>query len=160
MEGQTLTVDEPEAGAWERAHLAVEKVIKKSKVAGQLFEQVYLGGYKVQAVKADLATAEEEYNEALQLAADTMGPFTGTCAGEILADAVRKAGTVWDPESTMVLGVLGGKPLKEQQKKLHNGREEDYLQYERRFLRIVEAAQVNAGAAPPAAPPTEGTPAE
>lgn len=160
MEGQVLTVDEPEAGAWERAHLAVTDVFKKSKVAGQLFEQVYMGGYKVQEVKADLATAEAEYNEALQLAMDTMGPFIGTCAGEMLEDGVRKAGTYWDPERNMVLGVLEGKPLKDSQKKLHDGREEDYLQFERRILRLVEGAQVNAGAAaPPAADPVEDTPA-
>ena len=157
LEGQTLTVEEFEPGSWQAAVDAASTVFKRAKTAGELFDRIYLGGYKVQEVRQHVEQHEAEWNEALMAAQEAMFPFEGTCAGELLADVVRKATKFREPELNMVTGMLSGKPLQASQKNLHDGREQDYLQYERRFLTILEGAQVTTigSSAPPEASPTE-----
>ncbi len=156
MAGQTLTVEEPSAGSWERATSAAHDVLKQAKVVGAMFEQVYLGGYKVQQLRQEIEADDAEFAEKLLLAQDTAAPFQGSCAGDLLAEVTRKAETFRDPERTMVLGVLDGKPLKTSQKTLHDNRERDYLDFERRFLRLVDEASVGAASPPPAPEDTTG----
>lgn len=156
MDDGTLTVDESEPGSWERASSAAHDVFKQAKVVGSMFEQVYLGGYKVQQVKQELDADDAQYTEKLQLAQDTAATFQGTCAGDLLVEVLAKASTFRDPERTMVLGVLDGKPLKTAQKTLHDNRETDYLAFERRFLRLKDEAVVNSDT--PAAPEPDPVP--
>jgi hypothetical protein len=150
LEGQTLAVDEIEPGAWDAALEATTVAFNRAKTAGDLFDHVYAGGYKVQQVRADLETFDAEWNEALAAARTAALPFEGTCAGEFLADILRKAVAYREPEIGMVNSVLGGKPLKASQKTLHDARNQDYREYERRYLGIVNAATVSqAFEAPP-----------
>lgn len=143
LEGQTLAVDEVDPGAWEAALEATTVAFNRAKTAGDLFDHVYLGGYKVQQVRADLETFNAEWEEALAAAGTAAMPFEGTCAGELLADILRKAVAYREPEIGMVNSVLGGKPLKASQKTLHDARNQDYREYERRYLYIVQGATVS-----------------
>ena len=150
LEGQPLAVQEVESGSWEAAYEATQTAFNRAKTAGDLFDHVYLGGYKVQQVRADMETFDREWEEALAAAQTTALPFEGTCAGELLADILRKATSYREPEIGMVNSVLGGKPLKASQKTLHDARNQDYREYERRFLGIVSGADITpAFEAPP-----------
>lgn len=142
LEGQTLAVDEIEPGAWEAAFEATTVAFNRAKTAGDLFDHVYSGGYKVQQVRADIEAFDAEWEEALAAATTAALPFDGTCAGELLADILRKAVAYREPEMGMVNSVLGGKPLKASQKTLHDARNQDYREYERRFIHIAQAADV------------------
>jgi len=163
LEGQTLAVQELEPGSWEAALEATQTAFNRAKTAGDLFDHVYLGGYKVQQVRADLETFDREWAEALAAAQAAALPFEGTCAGEFLADILRKATSYREPEIGMVNSVLGGKPLKASQKTLHDARNQDYREYERRFLSIKAGAEIAAGfeappedmTLPPEASPTQ-----
>jgi len=157
MEGKVLEVDEPAPGAWQESADAVHAVFKKAKVYGMLFEGVFGGSFKVQEIKGEMEAADKEWDELMVLAQDHAMRYEGTCAGDILAEMLRKADRYREPERNSVLGVLGGKPVQASAKQIHEGREEDYLQFERRYLRIVEEARVGA---PAAAPPAEEPPAE
>lgn len=158
MQDQVLQVDEPAPGAWSEASGAVHEVYKKAKIYGLLFEGVFGGSFKVQEIRKEMEAADAEWDELLLLAQDHVMRFDGTCAGEILAETLRKAERFREPERNLVLGVLGGKPVQASTKQVHEGREQDYLQFERRFLRILEEAKTG-GAAPEEAPVDE-TPAD
>jgi hypothetical protein len=156
LDGQTLTVEEFEEGSWQTAAEAAKTAFDRAKAAGSLFERVYGGGYKVQAVRADMQTAEDEWQAAVAAAHEAMAPFEGTCGGELLADVLRKANKFRDPEISMVEGMLGGKPLQASQQQMHEGREEDYREYQRRLNTILENADVRCvGSSAPEASPTE-----
>ncbi len=156
LEGQTLTVEEYEAGSWQAAADAAQTAFNRAKAAGSFFERVYGGGYKVQALRADMQRADEEWEAALAAAHEAMAPFEGTCSGELLADVLRKAEGFRTPELNMVNGMLGGKPLQARQQQMHEGREDDYRQYERKLLSILENADVQTvGSSVDEASPTE-----
>jgi hypothetical protein len=159
MEDQVLNIDEPVPGAWSEATEAVHEVYKKAKIYGLLFEGVFGGSFKVQEIRKEMDAADAEWDEILLLAQDHVMRFDGTCAGEILAETLRKAERFREPERNLVLGVLGGKPVQASTKQVHEGREQDYLQFERRFLRILEAAKTG-GEAPVEEPPADEVPAD
>jgi len=158
LEGQTLTVEEIEPGTWEAALEATTTAFNRAKTAGDLFDHVYLGGYKVQQVRADLETFDAEWEEALATAQAAALPLGATCASELLADILRKAIAYREPEINMVNNVLGGKPLQASQKTLHDARNQDYREYERRVLTIVQDVSVTQAFEPP--PETDTLPPE
>ena len=166
MEGETLVVDEAQPGSWEAAADAAKKAFNEAKAAGDMFDRVYLGGYKRQAVQADLQTAEAEWTEALAAAQEAALAFTGTCAGELLEDVLRKATRYHEPEMTMVNNMLAGKPLQQSHTVIHDGRNQDYRSYERKLQVILDNAEVRGPSVepleeeapieePPIASPTE-----
>jgi len=156
LEGETLVVEEPEPGAWDAATEAAKAAFHEAKAAGDLFDRVYLGGYKRQAVQADLQTAEAEWTAALAAAEEAALPFAGSCAGELLADVLRKATRYWEPELTMVDSMLAGKPLQASHKNIHDGRNQDYRAYQRRLQTILDGADVRtSGSAPPGEEPPQ-----
>jgi len=166
LEGQILVVDESEPGTWDAAVEAAKTAFGRAKAAGDLFERVYLGGYQRQAVQADLQTANTEWEEALAAAEEAAFPFSGTCAGELLADVVRKATKYREPEMNMVNNMLAGKPLQASHKNIHDGRNQDYRSYERSLQAILDGADVRTPGSeqaveeppveePPVASPTE-----
>ncbi len=165
MDGQTLEVDEPTAGAWNEAATACHEVFKKAKIYGVLFEGVFGGSFKVQEIRKEVEGADKEYEELKAVALDHVMRFQGSCAGEILEDVLRKADGFREPERNLVDGVLQGKPVQASTRQVHDGREEHYLKFERQFLRLWEEAVVGdpvggAGSAPDEPPPADEAPAD
>ena len=148
MEGQTLDVAEPVAGDWQAAADAADLLIRKAKVAGDLFNRVYLGGYMRQEVQRSLDANDAEYAEAQAAAAAAFAPFAGTCGGEVLDNVAFKADGYRTPERAMVVNALKGKPIQASQKNIHEGRSLDLRDFERRWMILRDGADVGVGSAP------------